>query len=228
MKQTKLVKALVGMTFGGTMLVAGASAFAATADFTVKGTVIPASCNPTFDGDGKVDFGTIQASSLKDADYTTLTAKPVILTVTCSAPMRMDFGVVDNKTASSLGSAVTTALGVGAATYVYGLGATTINGQSVSLGSYAIKVNGKPTVDGTAASFNYAVADSGQGYSTAATAIIGNGTQVYTAATNNGTTPGKVFVYPLTIAAVINKGSLLPLNGEVDLDGQATFTIGYW
>ncbi|MGV2292041.1 DUF1120 domain-containing protein [Trinickia sp. YCB016] len=231
MKQTKLVKALAGTTLGGALLMAGASAFAAdTADLTVKGTVIPAACTPAFDGGGTVDLGTIQASSLKDTDYTTLNAKPVKLTVSCSAPIRIDIRALDNKSASSLGAAIMSAVGVMGAPHVYGLGTTTINGQSVSLGSYSLKFDGKATVDSATYTVNYAgVAESGKTYGNAASSIASDGLTIYSpVTTGNVAATGKVFVFPLTLTAAINKGSLLPLTGDVDLDGQATFTITYW
>ncbi|TKC90883.1 DUF1120 domain-containing protein [Trinickia terrae] len=231
MKQTKLVKALAAATLGGALLVAGASAFAAdTADLSVKGTIIPSACVPSFSGGGVADFGTIKTADLTANDYTKIGTKSVTLTVTCSTNKNVGFNVMDNSAASSLGADVLAALGTGSANNVYGLGSTTINGNAVKLGSYVLTVDSKPTVDGASYLFGWVVPGSGTTYNTSTARFIDGTGKIGYAATQADSygVAGKVFVFPITVTAAINKGSALPLTGDVSLNGQATFNVNYW
>jgi type 1 fimbria pilin len=241
MKQTQLAKAIGAMALGGALLLTGASAFAAdSADLTVKGNITPSACSPVFEGGGVVDFGTVKADALKANDYTKLTDKTVNLTVTCPTAKYVKFSVVDNQKTSSLGAAVQPTLGsasTNAANYVYGLGTTSIDGQSVNLGSYALSVNTAPTVDGSAAAGFGSQTTGGNLLGTwdkSAYWIVGDGSREYTAINAGllGVLPpsgnsGKVFVFPITVTAAINKGSLLPVTEDVKLNGQATFQLVY-
>jgi type 1 fimbria pilin len=237
MKQTQMAKAVAAMTLGGALLMAGASAFAAdTADLTVKGNIVPGACTPSFEGGGEVDFGTLRAEDLKADDFTKLDAKTLKLTVSCPTKKYVKFSVVDNQKASSLGTAVTSTLGAASGdVYVFGLGSTAIDGKSVSLGSYGLSVDTLPTVDGNpAASLAYANTDGNilGIWNTSAKWMKGDGSEQYTAGTSGlfnlaGSLPGKVFVFPVTVTAALNKGSLLPINEDVKLNGQATFQLVY-
>jgi type 1 fimbria pilin len=237
MQQNNLVKAIAAAAFGGAMLVAGTSAFADEANLTVKGTITPSACIPSFSGGGTVDFGTIKTGDLKADGYTKLGTKTVNLTIQCQTAKNAYFEIQDNQKTSALGTDVQSTLGVSGSEFVYGMGTTMIDDKQVNLGSYALSVDSKPTVDGASAD-DLGWERGGTNYQGGAK-WLDNGKGTWYAAVRRtqvlwGLLPdnidqysAKTWVYPITVTAAINKGSLLPINEDVTLNGQATFTIQY-
>jgi type 1 fimbria pilin len=232
MKRSKWVKSLAATAIGGALSVTGASAWADDqADLTVKGNIVPSACAASFSEGGVANFGTIRTLDLNTNDYTNVGRRKLNLDVSCKSALGVSFTVADNQAASSLGKSVAPVLGVpaaDAASYVFGLGSTEVNGQPISLGSYALEVKGhEVTVDNK--KHPMVVADSADSmlwvfYPD----YVGHSPNLnYGAQTLTFQLRGKNFSFPLTVVAAINKGSLLPLNADVELNGNATFNIVY-
>jgi type 1 fimbria pilin len=232
MKRTKLVKSLAATAIGGALTVAGALAFAAdTADLTVKGNIIPSACAASFSDGGVADFGTIKTADLNPNGFTNVGKRKLNLNVSCKTMLGVTFNVADNQGASSLGQSVASTLGVpagDAATYVFGLGSTEVNGQPVSLGSYALDVtDGEVTVDNTKHPMVVATSADSMLWAIYPDHVGHSPNLNYGAQTLTFKLRGMNFSFPLTVVAAINKGSLLPLNADVPLNGNATFNITY-
>lgn len=235
MKRSLLIKASGIAIFGATALATAPAIAADTVNMTVEGNIIPSACTPTFEGGGTVDFGTFKTVDLPRNDYKVLGKKDVNLTIRCPAGKRIYFGVKDNQRASSLGEQIADTIGVvttrdvsSKSNYVFGLGSASIDGKSVSLGSYALSVNKQVSVDGNAMDFRYGW-NAGSTFEGAAKSITNDGFIVYSAKTGALPLPtAKTFVFPITVTAAANKGAQLPLSGDVDLNGNATFEVTYW
>ena len=236
MKRTKLVKPLAATAIGTALMVWGASAFADdTAALTVKGNIIPSACVPTFSGGGVVDFGTIKTVDLNANNYNNVGTRGAQLTISCQSEKAVVVGVSDNQSASSLGAdIISTAFDpkgkVYSSDYVYGLGATNVDGKQVSLGSYVL--SGKLKVDGANQDLvhqengTWQILDFGSALMFSKNGAYGP--FKVTSTTGGEVMKGRKFIYDFQVTAVLNKGSLLALNEEVPLNGNATFTITYW
>lgn len=228
MKLYKRSNAAIAAVIGGALMITGASAFAAdTADLAVTGNIVPSACVPTFVDGNVADFGTIKTVDLPRNDYKNVGTRKLTLNVRCSSIKAVDFNVVDNQAASSLGADIAATLGVANAAHVYGLGTATIDDKSIKLGSYALSVATKPSVDGKSAEFRYAPY-MGAEYTSPALFIDHAATRYAAVLQGNAAAKGTEFTFPVTVTAAINKGSLLPLSSDVDLNGSATFSIAYW
>ncbi|WP_080411443.1 DUF1120 domain-containing protein [Burkholderia ubonensis] len=248
MKHTMLVRAICFGSIGSALMICGTSALAAdTADLTVKGSIVPSACVPSFSGGGVVDFGTIKTVDLKQNDFSNIGRRSVKLTVSCSSKKSVAYSLTDNQKASSLGGQVASALDVAsrvggdASAYIYGLGSTEIDGKAVSLGSYALLVTSASADGAKGLTFSDSRSvDGGTWWNAGGVgfmpAPLSNGDRSY-----GVPYPGKFLdwhpyslanaqqhVFDIDVVAAINKGSLLPLNQDVPLNGQATFNITYW
>ena len=239
MRFNPLTKTLVAAAVAGVASVGASTAFAQmapqTADMTVTGTIVPASCSANFSGGAEVDLGTIRLIDLPDGAYYRIPGeKNIALNVNCNAGKRVIFSVADLQTTSAITTAgMTTALGSAAGTaQVFGFGNATVNGSPVPIGSYAIQMLA-PTVDGTARTAIVST-NSGTSWAAAATATTAwlnkaLTTTAYSAGTSGtaAVTNGQAFQFPLRIVAGLNMGSALQVSEDTKLNGQAIFAISY-
>ncbi|MGK8206188.1 DUF1120 domain-containing protein [Burkholderia cenocepacia] len=223
-------------------------ASSATGTLAVTGALVPGTCNVTLQGGGKADYGTISSATLNAAS-TTGTALPtsaaIPMTVTCSAPTQIGFRILDNRSASltsiTSGNNVTLQLNSGTvakcasscARYLaYGLG--TVEGTTTAVGVYSITAD-TFAVDGNAgiAAATYGADSKGNfgPYSQAAAVPLYSQPAAYytwvASKTATAPTTGQVFTANLYVSPTINNTSVLPLNTNIKLDGNATVTIFY-
>ena len=232
-KELTLILAVVICPF-----ITGSAMAAGTADMSVGGTVITGSCTPTLSA-STVDYGTIDVSRLTSTNTVTgnrLGFRDITLNVTCDSPMKVAWGVTDNRTgtAAYLNSEVERSGGNYhyEQAYFFGLGDTP---EGKHIGSYSITLT-EPgsTVDGEPAYLAQRHGASGTWVHLA----NGNRAAVYERESNHYSftvvSPGTLepmaattVSYALSISLQVDLMSNLNLTDDTVLDGSATFTLVY-
>lgn len=207
---------------------ASASAFAEpTAVLKVHGTLTNSACSPSIGNGGVIDYGYIRLGELSATENNKLGQKQVPVTITCTAPTKVGFTVLDNRGDSNARLPVDIGgnLNQSAKYYTYGVGTTT---EGVSIGNYgmwmtAITADGK-TVDSIVNNHDWPAEKwrktgipRSDAFST--TAFAATGTEVPIAIT----TANFNFVTNL----IIRDTSTLAITDDTPLDGQATMTLVY-
>jgi len=95
MKRIKLSAATVLLIATTNVMAAGP-----TATLQVKGTITPAACTPTLSNGGIVDFGTTSSAEITDSKLE-LQPKNVQLQISCTAPTKLEFNIIDNRADSA-------------------------------------------------------------------------------------------------------------------------------
>ena len=213
------------ITFAGLMVIASAVQ-AQSINVSVIGTVIPAACVPALAGGGVADYGDIPAGTLNATAFNVLAQKAIAFTINCEQPAMVGISAVDNRS-SSVVPGITVAAAPGFSDlYNYGLG--TVSGANV--GGFAMTLEqGSFTVDGVATP---TLLSQDTGVTWGATGLGGirhtaNNIISWGATPAAGPLAGRVFAGTLTVQAVLNKGSALPLTANVPLDGSATLSLVY-
>ncbi|WP_390344025.1 DUF1120 domain-containing protein [Variovorax boronicumulans] len=139
--RVKRIATLAAIAGAAAVVIAPVPASAESAELRITGTIVPAACTPAFAGGGVVDYGTIPASSLNPTAQTTLAEKSIQLTMTCDAPVRFGFKVIDERAASAVTSLET----IQGATPNMKFGLGTSDGKNI--GAYSLQVV-RETVNG--------------------------------------------------------------------------------
>ncbi|HDS5593166.1 TPA: DUF1120 domain-containing protein [Enterobacter hormaechei subsp. xiangfangensis] len=222
------------------ILITGSAMAAGTADMSVGGTVITGSCTPTLSA-STVDYGTIDVSRLTSTNTVTgnrLGFRDITLNVTCDSPMKVAWGVTDNRTgtAAYLNSEVERSGGNYhyEQAYFFGLGDTP---EGKHIGSYSITLmESKSTVDGGPVRLLQRHNPSlPWGDLIAANGSMNNVYDLehpeyqFTAGSPGTNEPmaATTVSYALSISAEVDLMSNLNLTDDTVLDGSATFTLVY-
>lgn len=207
---------------------ASASAFAEpTAVLKVQGTLTNSACSPSIGNGGVIDYGYIRLGELSATAENKLGQKQIPVTITCTAPTKVGFTILDNRGDSNAQLPVDIGgnLNQSAKYYTYGVGTTT---EGVKIGNYGMWMT-NVTADGNAVD---SVANNhdwnsdvwkktgiprSDAFSTIAFAQSGTTTPMAI------TTANFNFVTNLTIRDT----STLAITDDTPLDGQATMTLVY-
>ncbi|WP_175425735.1 DUF1120 domain-containing protein [Trinickia violacea] len=198
-------------------------AHAQSVEVKVIGTIKPAACTPTLAGGGVVDYGDIKASTLKQTEFNVLSEKNLALSITCDSPMKIGLRVTDNRPETVVPGAQAASGGGGDDSRSHGLGA--VSGKNVGIYTMSVReFTGDSTSVDTVRS-----TDAGKTWMAGAWMLPGGTHMTSWAATDNKTVPGayKNLTGTVTVATVLNKGSELPLENDVRLDGSATLELVY-
>lgn len=216
------MKKVFGLAVGIACMVASIGAYATTkptGNLIVKGTIIPAACSMSVSAGGIIDYGTIRASELSQANFNPREERSTSLVVNCgSTPARFFLTVSDLRSASK----VTGILGAGyTEAQNYGLGTSggkRIGGYSVTLRN--LTSGGSPLSPIVRSSSSAAWQPSD-----------GKVTQASDYSWRSGSVNAPAAISQLTgviaVKAVINRASDLNLTGNVALDGHATLVLDY-
>ena len=231
MQMHSAFKPLIAAAVGGWLAMSAATASAQmtpqTADMSVTGTIVPAACSASFTGGGTVDFGTIRLIDLPNSALYPLGTKNVDLTVSCTSNKRVAFAVTDLQASNRIiGTEMQTALGTSWDVTLLGLGAGTVGGTPVILGSYVVAL-GAPVVN-TTRRINIYSPNGGTSWTGPSDWIAADGARLHTAgSTATAPVTGTSFTFPLIIRAALNYGSRLQVAQDTRLNGQAVFAISY-
>lgn len=220
----------------------GLTCFSAVAadnvELKVTGTLVNGACTPTLDNGGLVNFGNIPVGNLSKTSTNQLGTRNINLTITCDQSMPIGFTTSDNHSDSMTTQTITNAnadnSSVSSAANQFGLGKTA---GGVNLGSYSIAtVVGSAVADGVAVDVlsNGVNADTNsRAWTKSLTGSTAAGTAgafaVTTAAAKGTLSPvaGKVFVYPLKVAAAVQGTDTLAITDNTNLDGSTTISLVY-
>lgn len=207
---------------------ASASTFAEpTAVLKVQGTLTNAACSPSIGNGGVIDYGYIRLGELSATENNKLGQKQVPVTITCTAPTKVGFTILDNRGDSNaqLPLDIGGNLNQSAKYYTYGVGTTT---EGVKIGDYGmwmtdITADGN-TVDPVANNHDWEATKwrktgipRSDAFST--TSFAATGTEAPIAIT----TANFNFVTNL----MIRDTTSLAITDDTPLDGQATMTLVY-
>jgi len=197
----------------------------------VTGTIAPSACDASLTG-GTADFGKIAASQLSPDNFTFVGKKTNQLTITCGAPTRVAFKVIDSRSAN-IPSDINLFMRKNVAEMyslyphdMYSFGA--VEGKQV--GAYAIGVLGQVTGDDAKTSLLYST---NNGISWGGLyGVLAPAPRLHSMMPQDSSiTEPAAFttaVYPFQIAAALNKvADLPPLTDEVPMDGLVTFSLVY-
>ena len=207
---------------------ASASAFAEpTAVLKVHGTLTNSACSPSIGNGGVVDYGYIRLGELSATSNNKLGQKQVPVTITCSAPTKVGFTILDNRGDSNAQLPVDIGgnLNQSVKYYTYGVGTTT---EGVKIGNYGmwmtdVMADGN-AVDSVGNNHDWSSEiwkktgiPRSDAFQTVAFAATGTTTPMAI------TTANFNFVTNLTIRDT----STLAITDDTALDGQATMTLVY-
>lgn len=207
---------------------ASTSAFAEpTAVLKVHGTLTNSACSPSIGNGGVVDYGYIRLGELSATANNKLGQKQVPVTITCTAPTKVGFTVLDNRGDSNAQLPVDIGgnLNQSAKYYTYGVGTTT---EGVKIGNYGmwmtdVMADGN-AVDSVGNNHDWSSEiwkktgiPRSDAFQTVAFAATGTTTPMAI------TTANFNFVTNLTIRDT----STLAITDDTALDGQATMTLVY-
>ena len=216
------MKKLITLSVLASALMTPVLASAATAELKLIGTITPAACVPNFTGGSTIDYGNIAAGTLNASAQTMLPEKNTSFTVTCDAPIKFGFSVVDERSAS----AVTTLDTISGyeADHKFGLG-TAAGGAKI--GVYSLQITKSVPNAGTA---NYKISqDSGATWANSSGGIR-NSSSTLMAWGSDGTLVPAAYTSMATdirVVAAIDKSSNLPITDEIKIDGLSTFEVKY-
>ncbi|MCS2155560.1 DUF1120 domain-containing protein [Scandinavium sp. H11S7] len=208
---------------------ATSSAMAApTTTLQVKGTLIMSACVPNLSNGGVVDYGNIGIGGLSATDTNQIGTKDITLTITCDAPAKVAFTMMDDRSDSLHALEVETADGTSstsasAVSKEFGLGKTANN---VNIGAYNVRVLDAIT-DGT--SNAYISKSTGGAWAVGSGFQSSTGDAMTTAALGATVTPVAFTtgVFPMQISAAIQGADVLAISDDTILDGQATISLVY-
>ncbi|TSD60058.1 DUF1120 domain-containing protein [Variovorax sp. KBS0712] len=199
-------------------------ASADSAELRIAGTITPSPCTPVFTGGGVVDYGKIPASSLNPTAQTTLAEKTIQLSITCGAPLRFGFKVIDERAASAVTSLET----IPGATPNMKFGLGTSDGKKI--GAYSLQVTGQTANGGGYAAvlvsrtsghdWNFLVNQ--EGLSSAEGRLIS-----FSSTPINWPSANESVTADIRVTTAIDQGSNLPLTHAIPLDGLSTFELIY-
>ncbi|RZT42709.1 DUF1120 domain-containing protein [Cupriavidus agavae] len=204
---------------------------AESSDLKLRGTIKPVACSVELSEHGVTDFGIILSRDVPENDFKSVIPLPVLLTLTCSDPVRLSISASDNRSG-------TAAPGLGkfmdknhrTDADVFGVGM--VDGKYV--GGYLIYRNKEGTGDGVLADM-ITSNDGGKTWVPGKPVDDGMNGLSHADRQHGWAAPGTLFPGQFrTITQVyfvhpgINKRSLLPpLVDDIPIDGSATISIHY-
>lgn len=213
-----------------------------TPALAVKGTIVPGACVITFPDGGKLDFGNLPITQFQGGFYYDgLVSKDVTLGVTCPSARFVRFAVKDQQAGTQISDQIARNMinmklgSTPGQANEFGLGTTDVDGKPVALGVYAVRMNATGTIDGVR-SFRMHSINDGQSWTEANYLRDGELFSLGSFATSSGgrlpigagtAVAGKEYLIPMSLAAVLNKGTELQIAQDVELNGRLAFTVYY-
>lgn len=219
------MKNLVACTTLACLIPAGALA-AATTELKVSGVIKPPACTPTLAAGGVIDYGVIPAGSLNVNAPTALAEKAVGITISCSSAVKVGYRAVDNRQASMVKGVVAAAgthkaIGDNGA---FGLGVA----GGANIGAYTLRIEpASVAADGSTPDSLYSNNGTWTKSTTGLFGATGNFAKAFSLAGTTTPAAYKNITATLSVQAIIDKASNLPLAQDIQLDGSATIEVLY-
>jgi Protein of unknown function (DUF1120). len=204
------------------------SAFAGeTAVLKIKGTLTNAAYSADMSNGGVIDYGRIALGSLKSDANNVLGTKQLPITITCTAPTKVAFSILDDRADSNaqLPVDVDANKNMTQKVYTYGVGLTAGN---VKIGNYGLWLS-NATADGVAVNSigqnsDWAADNWSIGYIPRSDAFSRNAF-----ATKGSSDPLAVTTATFNVNTnlVIRDTTALAITDDTQLDGQVTMTLVY-
>ncbi|EOF9307519.1 DUF1120 domain-containing protein [Enterobacter cloacae] len=204
------------------------SAFAAeTAVMQVKGTLTNSACTAELGNGGVLDYGYIRLGELSATTNNTIGQKQISVTINCTAPTKVGFSVLDNRSDSNAQLPVDIS-GYKAQTvkyYTYGVGSTT---EGVKIGNYGMWMT-SITADGATVDAIAQNHDWGKDSWKKSGIPRSDAFQTTTFANTGTTTPIAITTanFNFVTNLVIRDTTTLAITDDTALDGQNTMTLVY-
>jgi len=204
------------------------SAFAAeTAVMQVKGKLTNSACTAELGNGGVLDYGYIRLGEMSATTNNTIGQKQISVTINCTAPTKLGFSVLDNRSDSNAQLPVDIAGNTGQTVkyYTYGVGSTT---DGVKIGNYGMWMT-DITADGTTVDAIARNHDWGTDKWKKSGIPRSDAFQTTTFA-NTGTTTPIAFTtanFNFVTNLVIRDTTTLAITDDTALDGQNTMTLVY-
>ena len=218
------------------LIASGLSLSAQAADsfnINVTGVISPAACQANITGGETIDYGTIPANTLSADEEVVLEKKSTGFTITCDAPAKLGFRVIDNRAGSSYtptkGFSVLGTMVSPVANPLSGLGSD-ISGNKI--GGWFNELTSITTDTSTAVS-TIMSRDSGANWNNSPklnlVPSISESDLLYSVAKSGELTPVAFSTLnaSLSVQAVIAPASTLDLSQPVTLDGSVTVEMVY-
>ncbi|MDY7577722.1 DUF1120 domain-containing protein [Herbaspirillum sp. RTI4] len=222
-----LASALLGM-------VATATHAAMTAPWKMTGALKATVCQIELQNDGLVDFGEILRGQLSPSASVGVDAKPFSATVQCDSPTLVALKITDNRPASSKPNR-----GMNFQFKQPGSGALAINLAPIkffSLGStsgqpiaaLAIRMNKVSVTDATGTlTSSHLMTGPARDSLTSRPYVDTSSGHLIAPSNNTVLISGTRFVFPMELAASIEKGGNVPSNADIELKGSAIVEVIY-
>lgn len=197
------------------------AANADTAELRLIGTITPAACVPNFTGGATIDYGNIPAASLNQTTQTNLPVKQTTFNVTCDAPTVFYFKAADERLSTVV--ADLDLLENATVDNKFGLGAAS---DGANIGAYTLQLT-NDVADGVGAR-RLASLDSGTSWF-GWQGTFAHNSEIYGFGTSASFVPVPVTTVTsdVIVTAALDKGTNLPLQDEIDIDGLATIEVIY-
>jgi type 1 fimbria pilin len=194
----------------------------------VTGTLKPTSCVPALNGGGMLDWGNISTSRIQPEAPTKLDRKQLGFSIKCDGKTPVAIKLVDNRSESAVSGIAFAGLdSVLTDAYILGLGV--VGGKGI--GSYFVALATATVAgDGAPVASLHRLGHSDTWYAMQPGVHgVMNKTYRYTWGAVESTTPGAFasITGELSVTPFLNKGSELPNENEIALDGSLSLELEY-
>lgn len=197
----------------------------------VKGVLTNAACTPSLGNGGVVDYGVIHLADLSATEVNQLGHKDIDLTISCTAPTKVSWNLVDDREQSSANVVVEDGTFTGQSMaimgYLYGVG-TTAEGEKIGNYSLFIKAD-SVEADGKVVDPISQL----EGYPNW-TKRVNGATMGYNAMNITVAAVGSLeplafqtATFPLVTSLAIKDTTTLAITDDTQLDGQITISLKY-
>ncbi|QLR44896.1 DUF1120 domain-containing protein [Enterobacter sp. RHBSTW-00994] len=197
----------------------------------VKGVLTNAACTPSLGNGGVVDYGVIHLADLSATEVNQLGHKDIDLTISCTAPTKVSWNLVDDREQSSANVVVEDGTFTGQSMaimgYLYGVG-TTAEGEKI--GNYSLFIK----ADSVEADGKVVDPISQLGGYPNWTKRVNGATMGYNAMNITVAAVGSLeplafqtATFPLVTSLAIKDTTTLAITDDTQLDGQITISLKY-
>jgi hypothetical protein len=225
-------KLLLSLTPLAALFVCNFAMATTTADLTVTGQIIPATCNISLTGGGVINYGTLSVGGLDPVDSTLITPSmsgthpKSTMNINCDAPAQIAVNVTDNRAATVNLDVLTGGTLPGATVeQVFGMGA---DGVGTNIGAFTItSTSGGTLVDSAPGRVIESFDGNSWAHSTGEFNNTANWRMSWASVAGNTPEPIQAIAQELEIQAAVTATENLDTSVPINLDGSVTIELVY-